>query len=479
MTPRRLLWLLGIVTGLRLVVAVLVPLAPDEAYYWLWSRHLAAGYYDDAPLIAFWIRLGTAIAGPGPLGIRLFSPLGAALGSLLLWRAGEDLFPNRRAGAIAAILLNATLILNAGAIVTTPDTPLLLCWTAAIAAAGRWVATRNDRWWLACGIAAGLAFEAKYTGALLFPVLGLWLLTMPEGRAALRRPWPWVGLALGLSLMLPVVWWNATHHWASFAKQGSRGAHADLAAMPAHFAGFVLGQIGLATPLVAALMAWGVAILRPREPSTKLVLLAVLIPGAVFVEHTISGPVQANWPAILYPGAALAAGALGLRPGGKLPPAWLVASAALGAMLTLVVWAQAVAAPFPLPARRDPTAVQLAGWHRFADGVARIAARTHAGIVASTDYGTVAQLAHDLPPGLAVAGIGPRWRYFAAPPAPRRQALLVEPAHLAPLLPPRLDGTRPLGILVRRRGGTPIETYDILAATPKPSVPVIIMRAAR
>jgi hypothetical protein len=32
----------------------------DEIYYWLWSRHLAAGYYDHPPAIAFVIRAGTA-----------------------------------------------------------------------------------------------------------------------------------------------------------------------------------------------------------------------------------------------------------------------------------------------------------------------------------------------------------------------------------------------------------------------------------
>ena len=52
------------------------PLAsPDEAYYWVWSRALAAGYLDHPPMVALWIRAGTWIAGDTALGIRL---LGAA-----------------------------------------------------------------------------------------------------------------------------------------------------------------------------------------------------------------------------------------------------------------------------------------------------------------------------------------------------------------------------------------------------------------
>ena len=47
----------------------------DEAYYWMWSKHLAGGYYDHPPMVAFVIRLGTLIAGDTELGVRLVSIL--------------------------------------------------------------------------------------------------------------------------------------------------------------------------------------------------------------------------------------------------------------------------------------------------------------------------------------------------------------------------------------------------------------------
>ncbi|MFN5154505.1 MAG: glycosyl transferase, partial [Gemmatimonadota bacterium] len=51
--------LLGILL-LRLIFAATVPLVPDEAYYWTWSRHLAGGYFDHPPMIAWLIAGGTA-----------------------------------------------------------------------------------------------------------------------------------------------------------------------------------------------------------------------------------------------------------------------------------------------------------------------------------------------------------------------------------------------------------------------------------
>ena len=52
----------------RLIAAGFTPLAIDEAYYWLWSKNLAGGYYDHPPMIAVLIRLGTLIAGDNEFG---------------------------------------------------------------------------------------------------------------------------------------------------------------------------------------------------------------------------------------------------------------------------------------------------------------------------------------------------------------------------------------------------------------------------
>src|SRR5438874_6568797 len=38
-------------------------LAPDEAHYWDWSRHLDWSYYSKGPLVAYLIRAGCAVAG--------------------------------------------------------------------------------------------------------------------------------------------------------------------------------------------------------------------------------------------------------------------------------------------------------------------------------------------------------------------------------------------------------------------------------
>ena len=74
---------------LRLAMAALLPLSADEAYYWLWSRHLAAGYYDHPPAIAFVIRFGTWLLGDTELGVRLGGVLLSIWASWCVWRTGQ------------------------------------------------------------------------------------------------------------------------------------------------------------------------------------------------------------------------------------------------------------------------------------------------------------------------------------------------------------------------------------------------------
>ena len=457
------------VTLLRLGVAGAVPLSPDEAYYWVWSRALAPGFLDHPPMVALFIRLGTALAGDTVLGVRLLAPLAAAGGSVLLAGAGRALFPGTGAGLRAAAMLNATLLLGVGAVTMTPDTPLLLFWTAALWALARVAAGGGGWWWLGVGGAAGLALDSKYTAALLGLGIVLWLLT-PAMRPALRTPGPWAGGVLAALLFAPVVWWNAAHGWASFAKQGGRTGDWQPARAARFLAELVAGQAGMATPLLFVLFVAGTAAAarRWREPRWGL-LAALAVPGAaVFAQHAGGDRVQANWVAILYPAAALAAAAVPVR--------WWRAAAWLGVGLTAVLYGQAVA-QLPLPRALDPTS-RLAGWDRLAHDAA---ARADGGaFLASEEYGTAALLAwaaRSVPVGLPVEppvlGAQDRWRLFAlphgAPPGPG--LLLLSTRRREPPDPAFWQSATPFGTLDRTRGGVAMETFRLYRVLPRPDAP--------
>ncbi len=453
-------WLaiLLLLTLLRLAVCGLAPLSPDESYYWVWSRALAPGYLDHPPMVALWIRAGTSLCGSGALGVRLLAPVSAALGTLLLASAAADLGDreNRVPRAlVAAVLLNATLLLGVGSVTMTPDTPLLFFWTLALAALGRVLATGRGAWWLVVGIATGLALDSKYTALLTAMGLAGWLLATAEGRRWLRSPWPWLAALLALAVFAPVLLWNASHGWVSLARQGGRTGDWHPARAGRYLAELAGGQLGLATPLVFVLLVSGIvnAVHGARRglPGPALLAWVTLLPLAVFVQHALGDRVQANWPGLLYPSALVAAAAVA--------PGWWRQAAALGFALTAPVYLQAVAAPFPLPRGMDVTLQRLAGWQALATA----AGAAGQGFVAADEYGLAAELARGLP-GRTVLGVQPRWALFALPhdAVGATTGVLVrsERRHDAP------DGRYwstlvPAGELVRSRGGRVAERYRL------------------
>jgi len=213
------LWFVLLSTGMRLLQLSSLDLAPDEAYYWDWSRHLSLGYYDQGPFIAYLIRATTAIFGTNEFGVRI-GVLLCSLGTLLcaVYLARRLFSP--LAGFLTALLLGLTPLLEVGSLIATYDPPLVFFW--ALAAVGLekalFSATERERnWgWFATGLATGLGFLSKHTMLLIMPCLVLFLLLSPRHRPWLLRPQPYLALLLTLLCYTGVFTWNAHHHWWTF-----------------------------------------------------------------------------------------------------------------------------------------------------------------------------------------------------------------------------------------------------------------------
>ena len=113
------------VTLLRLLMAAVLPLLPQEAYYWNWSRELDWSYFDHPPLVAYAIALSTALVGQTVFGIKL-AAVAWSLGWNLLWaRLVLDMFGSRRLAFWSVAVLNLCLLYLSMGVTSTPDGPLL------------------------------------------------------------------------------------------------------------------------------------------------------------------------------------------------------------------------------------------------------------------------------------------------------------------------------------------------------------------
>lgn len=412
--------LVGLLTLLRLWLAGTLGLAADEAYYWLWSQNLAFGYYDHPPAVALLIRASTAVFGNTAFGVRWLSVLLAAAASLGVWRLVWRLTDDRAAALAGAGLVQATLFLGAGAILVTPDTPLVLFWTIALLALAEIWRTGRGAWWLLAGLSVGLAFVSKYTAVFLGLGIVIWLVWVPELRRWFASPWPYAGGVLCLGVMAPVVAWNLGHGGASLSKQFGRAVpHAfDPRFVPEFFA----GQAGLLTPLIGLLVLFGLVLLvwraaRQRDAAATLIV-ATTVPLVLYlVWYGLFDRVQGNWTACLLP-ASIAAAVIGAR---ALPAAgWLGAilrfslrfAVPTGVALGLLVAAHALWRIMPLVA--DPTN-QLFGWHQAAATVEQKAAQAGARTIGTTSYTLTAQLRYYGTGALPVVQLNERLRYAMEP----------------------------------------------------------------
>ena len=171
------------------------------------------------------------------------------------------------------------------------------------------------------------------------------------------------------------------------------------------------GQIGLASPILFLLMTGAVWFamrdgwrmrrdLSPTDPMVRRFALAVIsaVPLAFFAVSAWRRSVEANWPAMIYPGAMILL-ATSDKPW-SYGHWWRRGLAFAAMLLALVAW-QAATPILPISPRRDPIA-RAHGWEALAAAVEQH--RQHAFLqgtvdrwVAADRYQDASELAFHLP----------------------------------------------------------------------------------
>src|SRR5258707_11018355 len=203
-------------TALRVTYACLTELRTDEAYYWTWSKESALSFLDHPPMIAWFIRFGTAIFGDTSLGVRFAGILAMLVTQLLLADIVRRVTHDVRAVVFAVLLPEAALYYGLLMAKVSPDTAMIPCAVAMLWSLVRLHESGNPRWWLAAGLFAGLAMLSKFTAIMLLPAVAAFTLVPDWRRRWLLSPRPLLGALIAGIVFLPGLIWNAEHDWAAF-----------------------------------------------------------------------------------------------------------------------------------------------------------------------------------------------------------------------------------------------------------------------
>src|ERR1700755_458276 len=163
--------LVATMTAMRVIYACVIDLRTDEAYYWTWSKENVLSFLDHPPMIAWFIRFGTAIFGETNFGVRFAGILAMLVTQLLLADIGRSVTRDVRAVMLAVLLPEAALYYGLLMAKVSPDVAMIPFAVAMLWALVRLAEGGDSRWWLAAGLFGGLALLSKFTIVMFLPAV--------------------------------------------------------------------------------------------------------------------------------------------------------------------------------------------------------------------------------------------------------------------------------------------------------------------
>jgi hypothetical protein len=266
---------------LNLLQAGSTGLFDDEAYYWIYSKFPAWGYFDHPPMIALFIKAGYLFFH-NEFGVRLLIVIcsTATLGIIYL------LLPKRNDPVFYTIVCSMA-ILQIGGIIAVPDLPLtffvalfFLCYKR-FCSSMTWLNT------LALGIVMAFMLYTKYHAILI-----IFFTFLSNPRMALRYR-AYVAALIGAALFVPHLYWQYSHEFPSvYYHLFERNASSYQVSFTIEY---VIGQVLIAGPFMGWLVLWAAFRYRPLDTFEKALQYSLWGIYILFFVSTLKGRVEANW----------------------------------------------------------------------------------------------------------------------------------------------------------------------------------------
>ncbi|HKS70802.1 MAG TPA: glycosyltransferase family 39 protein [Ktedonobacterales bacterium] len=183
----------------------------DELYYMAAGRHLAFGYVDFAPFIAWMAALLRFTTNDNLIALHVVS--GAASAALVFTTGmiARELGGKRAAQVIAALAALVNITFLAMGSIFSYDAFDELWWALAFYVFIRLMRRNQPRLWLVFGLFAGLDLFTKATGLYFGLALVIALLCTSAGRAQFRTRWIYLGGAIAVAFLVPYILWNTAN----------------------------------------------------------------------------------------------------------------------------------------------------------------------------------------------------------------------------------------------------------------------------
>lgn len=198
-------WAVALIVLCKLLIAWLLPLTGDEAYFVIWGSHPALGYYDHPPMVGWWLSV-MMLFGEHHFIYRLPAVLVSMVPALVLYRIFYK--QHRDKAKLLALIALLIPLFMVGVLITT-DTPLILFGLLSVVACWKALRTNSVALFLLSGALLGAAFLSKYFAVLIGMGYLLHFVLFA------RRQWPgllWIVLG-ALPFVALNIYWNWQNCW--------------------------------------------------------------------------------------------------------------------------------------------------------------------------------------------------------------------------------------------------------------------------
>jgi len=273
---------------LHCIQAFNTELFDDEAYYWVYSKFPAWGYFDHPPVIAILIKAGYAIFH-NELGVRILTII---LSTASLWII-ESLLERKNVFLFYAICGSMALA-QIGGMLAVPDAPLMFFIALFFYLYKRFVSDMSLLNTLLIGLVIALMFYTKYHAVLIVLLTGL-------SNLKLFRHWQtYAACVFALLLFMPHLYWQHINGYPSLQFHLFERNAGEFTIW--YVLEFIGGQILLAGPVMGWLLLIAAFSYRPtslNERALKFTLVGIYI---FFFLASLRGKTEANWTIPSYIG---------------------------------------------------------------------------------------------------------------------------------------------------------------------------------
>lgn len=280
-----LLFITGLLifTGLNIFSSITMGVHYDEAYYWLYSKHLSLGYFDHPPMVAWLIYMGTQLF-EGSFGLRFFTIVLSSLSMLILWLLSPQI---RHKPILFWSIVFSLILIHPYSFIATPDAPLFFFTALFFFVLKRHLERASLLNTILLAFVTAAMFYSKYHAIIIVST------TFLVNYRLLKTKLFWVYVAFVSIFMLPHLFWQFDHQFASF-RYHLVDSH-QTAYNPLLTLEYIFTQFIVLGPIAGWLFLWFLFKHNTSSPFEKTLKWSALIVILFFGAGTLSGDFEAHW----------------------------------------------------------------------------------------------------------------------------------------------------------------------------------------